>query len=480
MSEYAAPLLWSFLPAQLTAALLPTLSGLAPGLLPPSPPGTPGYARNFRRVITALVLGWLAYAFITDRPDEKGGDWYDLLGVPVRVGEDGLKKAFRGLSRKFHPDKVGPNPPPEVEARFVAIRAAYEALSDPVRRFAYDRFGPDIAGWQGTKTVRDYMMAGVQRAAGFYVVTVGLLLALGLLGRAREGAYWRLVLVGALLVAEASLVLAPTPGADAPLTALPILSHLPSYLSTPLARVLPRRLLDRPAYQYIALLRRLTADAGVAISQLADVWADKPVDEQAALKLAVQLNQTALSTLAEEIGPVLEASNDRTGAEKNLIRRIEDVVLDRGLAAHPLVGPTYTAALERELKGRGMPLSSAGCDCGEDHHDNDQEGESSEERPDTSGTRARAQLGHTSADSITPADLVALGKAMPLPPSPPTTPAPESLGQVVAGAKIKADTAKAKAKRQVKELEVKVEEVETPKPLRRSARLSRSPGVERE
>ncbi|KLT39069.1 DnaJ-domain-containing protein, partial [Cutaneotrichosporon oleaginosum] len=178
MSEYAAPLLWSFLPAQLTAALLPTLSGLAPRLLPPAPPGTPGYTRNFRRVITALVLGWLAYAFFTDRPDEKGGDWYDLLGVPVRVGEDGLKKAFRGLSRKFHPDKIGPNPGRDVEARFVAIRAAYEALGDPVRRFAYDRFGPDIENWQGAKTVRDYMMAGVQRAAGFYVVTVGLLLAL--------------------------------------------------------------------------------------------------------------------------------------------------------------------------------------------------------------------------------------------------------------------------------------------------------------
>jgi hypothetical protein len=97
MSEYAAPLLWSFLPAQITAALLPTLSGLVPRLLPPAAPGTPGYARNFRLVITALVLGWLAYAFVTDRPDEKGGDWYDLLGVPVRVGDDGLKKAFRGL-----------------------------------------------------------------------------------------------------------------------------------------------------------------------------------------------------------------------------------------------------------------------------------------------------------------------------------------------------------------------------------------------
>jgi hypothetical protein len=379
-------------------------------------------------------------------------------------------------SRKFHPDKIGPNPPPEVEARFIEIRAAYEALGDPVRRFAYDRFGPDIAKWQGVKTVRDYMMAGAQRAAGFYVVTVGLLLALGLLGRAREGAYWRLVLVALLLVAETSLVLAPTPAADAPLTALPVLSRLPSWLAAPLASILPRRLLDRPAYQYIALLRRLTADAGVAISQLADVWADKPVDDQAALRLAVQLNQTALSTLAEEVGPVLDATNDPAAAEKNLVERIEQVILDRGLAAHPLIGGPYNAALERELKGRGMaayggPVFATGDE--EDEHEHEHENENEEESsdddaaPDTFGTATtrvhHAELGHVSADSITPADLVALGKAMPLPPSPPATPAPESLGQVAATTRV----------------EVK-SEVETPKPLRRSARLSRSPAVERE
>lgn len=373
------------------------------------------------------------------------------------------------------------------------MRAAYEALSDPVRRFAYDRFGPDIAGWQNAKTTRDYMVAGASRSAGFYVVTVGLLVGLSLLGRAREGAFWRLVLVGILLVAESSLVLAPTPGPDAPPAALPLLSLLPGWIAAPLGAVLPTAALDRPAYQYIKLLRRLTADAGVAISQLADVWADKPANkdnEQAALALAVRINQEALANLADEVGPVIEASNDPAGAERNLLDRIEQVVLDRGLASHPAVGPWFTDALERELKGKGAGVRVLGADTTEEGAGGSaaqetraevsggksqskskgkskskagkDEADSSDDEvgPDTFGSATtrvhELDFEDDESDRISPADLVELGKAMPLPPSPPATPAPESLGQVVDAGK---------AKREEKEA-----------PRRRSARLSRSPG----
>ncbi|MBU1898894.1 molecular chaperone DnaJ [Myxococcota bacterium] len=65
-------------------------------------------------------------------------DYYSVLGVKRGADAATLKKAFRALAVKYHPDK---NPAPEAEERFKLINEAYAMLSDPQRRAAYDRFG---------------------------------------------------------------------------------------------------------------------------------------------------------------------------------------------------------------------------------------------------------------------------------------------------------------------------------------------------
>ncbi len=67
-------------------------------------------------------------------------DYYKILGVERSVGNDDLRKAFRQLARKYHPD-VAKNKK-EAEEKFKEINEAYEVLSDPEKRRTYDQLGP--------------------------------------------------------------------------------------------------------------------------------------------------------------------------------------------------------------------------------------------------------------------------------------------------------------------------------------------------
>ena len=68
-------------------------------------------------------------------------DLYEILGVTRAASADDLKKAHRGLVRRFHPDV---NKEPGAEERFKEIQDAYDILADPEKRKRYDQFG--IAG----------------------------------------------------------------------------------------------------------------------------------------------------------------------------------------------------------------------------------------------------------------------------------------------------------------------------------------------
>lgn len=70
------------------------------------------------------------------------GDYYKILGVNKDASADDIKKAFRGLARKYHPD-VNPNNK-EAEGKFKEISEAYEVLSDPKKRKDYDMGGDDF------------------------------------------------------------------------------------------------------------------------------------------------------------------------------------------------------------------------------------------------------------------------------------------------------------------------------------------------
>ncbi|KAJ3605315.1 hypothetical protein NHX12_027364 [Muraenolepis orangiensis] len=69
-----------------------------------------------------------------------GKDFYKLLGLPVDSNEDDIKKAYRRMALKFHPDK---NSDADAEDKFKEIAEAYEILTDPKKRGIYDQYGEE-------------------------------------------------------------------------------------------------------------------------------------------------------------------------------------------------------------------------------------------------------------------------------------------------------------------------------------------------
>ena len=112
---------------------------------------------SLRRTTAALRDGTATSRRRTRVVTMAGRDYYDVLGVSRSADGKELKRAYRQLARKFHPDV---NKEPDAEQKFKEISNAYEVLSDDQKKAIYDRFGEDglkggMGGMGGQRQARN-------------------------------------------------------------------------------------------------------------------------------------------------------------------------------------------------------------------------------------------------------------------------------------------------------------------------------------
>ncbi|KAI1763992.1 hypothetical protein GGR53DRAFT_341351 [Hypoxylon sp. FL1150] len=281
---------WSFLPNLVTGWVQSIYYGLTIRAGDRKPArGTPRHAEHRRRIHILVVSLYLLYTiYEADYELRRASDYYADLGVPHAASERDIKSRFRRLAALHHPDKVMSD-----ADFFMHLKAASDTLVDPARRFAYERFGPDIGSWKHCVTVRDFVGRGVQVVLPYYGLAALVMYVLGLLGYLDWGRYWRWLTLVVLCVFELHVISRPTFPAFLQGFVNPLLSNLTAH-----PPFLP--------FQVISLARRLSVTLYVAFSQIGPLLQPaqpgqpagaKPeqTEEKALLQNLDRLEQTARS-----------------------------------------------------------------------------------------------------------------------------------------------------------------------------------------
>ncbi|KAK7415911.1 hypothetical protein QQZ08_012206 [Neonectria magnoliae] len=347
MSGYLSMLGWAFLPGLATSWIQTIYYGLSIRAGDPKP--APGSARfnSHRRTIHILVIAtYLLYTiYEADYDQRRDPSYYADLGVTFSAPEREIKSRFRRMAALHHPDKVGADAP-DSAAFFMHLKQASDTLQDAAKRFAYERFGPEVARWQKCITIKDYVTRGVVSGIlPHYGVAAASIYVLGLFGYMDFGKYYRWLILLVLCTFELHSVTRP---------------DFPPVVTT-INAVLTRLTSHHPylPFQVISLARKLTITFYIALSQIGPLLVEQfgggqkavAQNEEKALQqnldrleaLAKQLDGDALRLLDMELAPYkgdAEATN-------NLQGKMREWLVQNTIRADPMVRDALGTSLKR-------------------------------------------------------------------------------------------------------------------------------------
>jgi len=249
---------WTFIPNLVSGWIQTIYYGLMIRVGDPKPqPGSPRYVLHRRRILITVIIAYLLYTlYEADYQLRRQGDFYQSLGVPHNVEDRGIKSRFRRLAATHHPDKVTSEQDRAMtEAYFVHLKLAQDTLLNPVKRFAYDRFGPEMISWEHCSTVRGYLLYGLRTYAPTYIGAGIMLVILGVTGYLQWGRFWRYLFAAALLLLEIYVATRP---------------YHPPFLKNIINPFLIRFAIHPPLlpFELMVLARKATLALFIAFSQL--------------------------------------------------------------------------------------------------------------------------------------------------------------------------------------------------------------------
>ncbi|KAE9992512.1 hypothetical protein Vi05172_g10434 [Venturia inaequalis] len=270
---------WYFLPNLVTGWIQTIYYRITLRAGDPAPqPGTPQYIKH-RKIIHCSVIGaYLLYCiYEADWNLRQESTYYQHLGVEIDVGEKTLQKTLRKISAQLHPDRYPEHQKDKAHDAFIRVKAEADALINPAKRFAYDRFGPDSTDWKHCKSIGDYVWQGAQNSGLLYFGTLISMVIAHILGMMPFGRYWRFLAIATLVVFEAYMITRPTPDF--------LTSHINQFLrATHLhASYLP--------FQIIKIARQTFFSAFIAMNQLGPILASSAAEADSPQGLQNATNQ---------------------------------------------------------------------------------------------------------------------------------------------------------------------------------------------